>query len=97
MKQIDKIVWQLDVGDFDKPFDVNNREVRVLTRSGLATRPKQTSTGPIRKLNPRMLAAPAAMPQPTKSDQTQESNLPESNPSTNDKGKVPLKPIAWLI
>ena len=60
MRDIDKIVWQLDVGDLDKPFDINDREVRNLARVGPAARPKQS---PIRKLNPTTFIIPTKTPQ----------------------------------
>ena len=64
MKQIDKIVWQLDAGDLEKPFDINDREVHIRTRTCPAARPPQTSSGPIRKFNLATLSAPTPTPQP---------------------------------
>ena len=49
MRNIDKIIWQIDAGDLEKPFDINDREVHNPARVGPATRPKQSF---IRKLNP---------------------------------------------
>ena len=46
MKQIDKLVWQLDAGDLEKPFDINDREVHIRTRTGPTARPPQTSSSP---------------------------------------------------
>ena len=59
MRDIDKIVWQLDAGNLDKPFDINNREVRNSTRVGPVARPKQS---PIRKLNPTTFIIPSRTP-----------------------------------
>ena len=95
MKHIDKIVWQLDLGDLEKPFDINDREVRITTRTGPATRPWQTSSGPIWKLNLTTLIAPTPTSQPTKTNRTKEPHLLGGNPSTSDKGKASLKPIVF--
>ena len=57
VKQIDKIVWQLDPGDLEKSFDINDHEVRITARTGPADKPPQTSNDPIRKLNLATLTA----------------------------------------
>ena len=93
MKQMDKIVWRLDPGDLKKPFDINDREVRITARTGPAARSPKTSSGLIRKLNLTTLTAPTPMPQPTEIGSTKESYLLVGNPSTSYKGKAPLKPI----
>ena len=93
MKQIDKIVWQLDAGDLKKPFDINNCEVHIRTRTGLAARPSQTSSGPIRKFNLTTLIAPTPTPQPMEINPTKKSYLLVGNPSTSDKGKAPQKSV----
>ena len=96
MKQIEKIVWQLDPGDLEKPFDINNCEVRITTRTGPATRPLQTSTGPIYKFNLATLTAPTSTPQPMEINPTKMSHLLVNNPSTSDKGKPPLKLVVLV-
>ena len=90
MKDIDKIVWQLYVGDLDKPFDINDREVRNPARVGPAARPKQS---PIRKLNPTMFIIPSRTPNAIDIETTQESVLSMSKASTSDKDKAPLERI----
>ena len=47
MKQIDMIVWHLNLGDLEKPFDINNCEICITARTGPAAKPPQTSSGPI--------------------------------------------------
>ena len=96
MKQIDKIVWQLDARDLEKPFDINDREVYIRTRTGLAARPPQTSSGPIRKFNLATLTAPTPTPQPIEINLTKKSHLLVDNPSTSDKGKAPQKPVVLV-
>ena len=93
MRDIDKIVWQLDVGDLDKPFDINDCEVRNLARVGPAARPKQS---PSRKLNPTTFIIPSRTPQAIGIETTQESVLSVSKASTSDKGKAPLEPIVLV-
>ena len=41
MKQIDKIVRQLDPGDLEKPFDIIDRKIRITARTCLAARPRK--------------------------------------------------------
>ena len=96
MKQINKIVWQLDLGDLKNPFDINDREVRITTRTSPIARPAQTSRRPIRFVNLATLTTPTPTPQPTKINLTKESHLLVGNPSTSDKGKAPLKSIVLV-
>ena len=93
MRDIDKIVWQLDARDLDKPFDINNREVRNPTRVGPEARPKQS---PIWKLNPTTFIIPSRTAQAIDIETIQESVLLVSKASTSDKGKAPLEPIVLV-
>ena len=93
MRDIDKIVCQLDARDLDKPFDINDCEVRNPARIGPAARPKQS---PMRKLNPMTFIIPTRTPQAIDIDTTQEFVLLVSKASTSDKGKAPLEPIVLV-
>ena len=89
-------MWQLDLGNLEKPFDINDCEVRIIARKGPAARPPQTSSGPIRKLNLATLTAPTPTPQLMEINPTKESHLLVGNPSTSDKGKAPLKRVVLV-
>ena len=80
----------------EKPFDINDREVHIRTRTGPVARPPQTSSGPICKFNLATLTAPTPLPQPMEVNSTKKSHLLVDNPSTSDKGKAPQKPVVLV-
>ena len=96
MKQIDMIIWQLDTGDLEKPFDINDREVHIRTRIGPAARPRKPSSGPIRKVNLATLTAPTPTPQSMEIDPLKVPPSCRQSILQATRARLLRNPLSWL-